>query len=244
MPSGSGELVLAYGAAVDPGVIDALARILAEPWVAPVLLTVGILGILVEIKAFAHGLAGALGVLALALFFGSHFLVGSAGGLELALLAAGVVLVVIEGVALPGMGAFGILGGLAILASIFLSLVGHPATPEAFSTAAGVLGVTLVAVMVSAWALARTIPGSSHLRRSGVMLSEATTREAGYIAAPLRAELVGSTGRALTDLRPSGTAEFAGEHLDVVADGKYIPAGSTITVVRSDGYRHVVRAEE
>ncbi len=93
--------------AVEPGVLDAIVRFLAEPWMAPVLLTVGILGILVEIKAFAHGLAGALGVLALALFFGAHFLVGAAGGIELALLAAGVVLVVIEGVALPGMGRSG-----------------------------------------------------------------------------------------------------------------------------------------
>ncbi len=229
---------------VDPGMIDAIVRFLAEPWVAPVLLTVGILGVLVEVKAFTHGLAGALGILALAVFFGSHFLVGAAGGLELALLAAGVVLVVIEGVAFPGMGAFGLIGGLAILGSIFLSLAGHPATPGSYSQAAGILGTTLVAVMVSAWALARTLPGSSRLRRSGVMLGEATSREAGYISAPTRDDLLGAGGVALTDLRPAGAAEVAGERLDVVADGKFISAGTRITVVRSDGYRHVVQPEE
>ena len=229
---------------VDPGVVDAVLRFLAEPWVAPVLLTVGILGVLVEVKAFTHGLAGALGVLALALFFGAHFLVGAAGGIELALLAGGVVLVVIEGVAFPGMGAFGIIGGLAILASIFLSLVGHPATPAAYSQAAGILGVTLIAVMVSAWALARTLPKSRHFARSGVMLGESTAREAGYISAPERDDLIGAAGVALTDLRPAGAVEVAGERVDVVADGKFIPAGSRVVVVRSDGYRHVVRPEE
>lgn len=232
------------GAAVEPGVVDAILHFLAEPWMAPVLLTVGILGILIEIKAFAHGLAGALGVLALALFFGAHFVLGAAGGIELALLAAGVLLVVIEGVALPGMGAFGVVGGLAILASVFLTLAGHGAGGPAYSQAAGLLGATLIAVMVSAWALARTLPGSTRLRRSGVMLGESMTKEAGYIAAPAREDLLGSGGVALTDLRPAGAAEFAGERLDVVADGKFIPAGTRVVVVRSDGYRHVVAPEE
>lgn len=229
---------------VDPGILTAIAQFLAQPWVAPVLLTVGILGVLVEIKAFTHGLAGALGVLALALFFGAHFLVGAAGGIELALLVAGVLLVVIEGVALPGMGAFGVLGGIAILASIFLTLAGHSVGGPAYSQAAGILGSTLIAVMVSAWAIARTLPGSARLRRSGVMLGNSTSREAGYIAAQPREELIGAGGVALTDLRPAGAAEVAGERLDVVADGKFIPAGSRVKVVRSDGYRHVVEPEE
>lgn len=230
--------------AVDPGVVEPIVRFLAEPWVAPVLLTVGILGLLVEVKAFTHGLAGALGILALTLFFASHFLIGAAGGLVLGLLIAGVVLVVIEGVAFPGMGAFGVVGALSILASIFLALAGNPATPESYSKAAGVLGTTLVAVMVSAWALARTLPKSKHLARSGVMLGESTAVEAGYIAAAPRQELVGAGGVALTDLRPAGAVEVAGERLDVVADGKFIPAGSRVVVVQSDGYRHVVRPEE
>ncbi|HEX9108801.1 MAG TPA: NfeD family protein [Longimicrobiales bacterium] len=229
---------------MDQGILDALVQFLANPWIAPVLLTVGILGVVVEIKAFTHGLAGALGVMALALFFGANFLVGAAGGIELSLLVAGVLLVVLEGVALPGMGAFGLVGGAAILASIFLTLAGHGPGGPAYSQAAGLLGATLIAVMVSAWALARTLPGSARLRRSGVMLGEATSREAGYVAAPSRNELVGEAGVALTDLRPAGAVEVAGERLDVVADGKFIPAGTRVTVVRSDGYRHVVAPEE
>jgi membrane-bound serine protease (ClpP class) len=76
------------------------------------------------------------------------------------------------------------------------------------------------------------------------MLGEATTREAGYIAAAPRADLIGAGGVAITDLRPAGAVEVAGERLDVVADGKFIPAGTRVTVVRSDGYRHVVAPEE
>jgi len=46
----------------------------------------------------------------------------------------------------------------------------------------------------------------------------------------------------VTDLRPSGAAEVGGERIDVVTEGEYVPAGSGVQVVRSDGYRHVVRS--
>jgi membrane-bound serine protease (ClpP class) len=45
----------------------------------------------------------------------------------------------------------------------------------------------------------------------------------------------------MTDLRPAGTAEINGERMDVVTEGDFVKAGATITVVRSEGFRHVVR---
>jgi membrane-bound serine protease (ClpP class) len=53
---------------------------------------------------------------------------------------------------------------------------------------------------------------------------------------------VGRDGTALTDLRPAGTARIGEERIDVVTEGEYVPQGSRVQVVRSDGYRHVVRA--
>ena len=46
---------------------------------------------------------------------------------------------------------------------------------------------------------------------------------------------------ALTDLRPAGTAPIGTERVDVVTEGEYVAQGSTVRVVRSEGYRHVVR---
>jgi len=53
--------------------------------------------------------------------------------------------------------------------------------------------------------------------------------------------LTGRGGVAFSDLRPSGIAVIDGEHVDVVSDGDYIPAGAAITIVRDEGYRRVVR---
>jgi membrane-bound serine protease (ClpP class) len=66
-------------------------------------------------------------------------------------------------------------------------------------------------------------------------------RDAGFITAPARPELVGKDGTAITDLRPSGTARIGEERIDVVTEGEYVAQGSRVQVVRSDGYRHVVR---
>jgi membrane-bound serine protease (ClpP class) len=45
----------------------------------------------------------------------------------------------------------------------------------------------------------------------------------------------------MTDLRPSGTAQIGPERVDVVTEGEYVAQGRAVRVVRSEGYRHVVR---
>ncbi|HXS25135.1 MAG TPA: NfeD family protein, partial [Gemmatimonadales bacterium] len=75
----------------------------------------------------------------------------------------------------------------------------------------------------------------------GLLLKGAGHRLDGFVTAPSRPDLVGRRGIALTDLRPSGTAGFGDERVDVVTEGEYLRQGTAVEVVRSDGYRHVVR---
>lgn len=53
--------------------------------------------------------------------------------------------------------------------------------------------------------------------------------------------LVGATGTALSDLRPSGVADIAGVRINVVTLGDYVRRGERIEVIRDDRYRRVVR---
>jgi membrane-bound serine protease (ClpP class) len=216
-------------------------RFLTHPVVAPFLLSLGFLGLLVEIKSPGVGLAGAAGVLSLALFFGSHLIIGLAGMEGLILFGVGVLLVLVEAIVLPGLGVFGILGGLAIVAGVYMSLLGGIPTGDDYTRAGMVLTMALALVLVSSWALLRRLPANRRLTRLGIFLGEETARETGYISAVRRDELVGKVGRALTDLRPSGTGIFDDERLDVVSEQEWIEAGSPIRIVASEGYRHVVR---
>lgn len=221
-----------------------VVRFFTHPMVAPLLLSIGFLGLMMEFKMPGFGLPGAAGLICLGLFFGSHYLVGLAGIEEILLPALGIVLIVIEAFVVPGFGLFGIGGILSIMASIYLSLVSSLSTQADFSTAAAILSVVVIVVLVAAWAVVRTLPRSGRFSKSGLMLGDATSKETGYISATVRDELVGIMGVALTDLRPSGAAQFGEERLDVVADSEFITAGTPVKVVRSEGYRHIVKAAQ
>ena len=59
-----------------------------------------------------------------------------------------------------------------------------------------------------------------------------------------RVELLGTTGTALTDLRPAGVARFGQDRVDVVSEGDFVPVGSTLKVLRVEGSRVTVRKVE
>jgi len=216
-------------------------RFLTHPVVAPFLLSLGFLGLLVEIKSPGIGLAGGAGVLSLALFFGSHLIIGLAGMEGLMLFGLGVALVLVEALILPGLGVFGILGGIAILAGLYMSLLGGIPTTEDYTRAGMVLTMTIGLVVASSWFLMRRLPANRRLTRLGIFLGEETGRDTGYTSSVRRDELMGKEGTAITDLRPSGTGLFDDERVDVVSEQEWIEAGSPIRIVASEGYRHVVR---
>lgn len=220
---------------------ERVVRFLTHPLVTPLLLSVGFLGLIFEVKSPGVGLPGLAGVTALGLFFGSHYILGLAGWEHVILLLVGLVLLVVEIFLVPGFTVFGLAGAVAILASIYLSMVGQLATGIDYTRAAAVLSTSMVITLVAGWAVARMLPRSSRFMQSGILLGEATRRDTGYVSVIVRSDLLGLKGVAVTDLRPAGTAEFGDERVDVVSEAGWIPAGSPIQIVRSEGYRQVVR---
>ena len=220
---------------------ERLVRFFSHPIVSPFLLTLGFLGLLTEVKTPGLGLGGAVGVVCLGLFFGSHFIIGLAGMESLLIFGLGVLLLLVEAFLLPGMGVFGILGILSVLGGIYMSLLGGLPTQADFTRAGGVLGATLLLTIVSGWILITRLPTNQRLTRVGIFLGEATTRETGYTSSVRRNELIGREGVAVTDLRPAGTGLFDDERIDVVSESEWVEAGCPIRIVNSEGYRHVVR---
>lgn len=226
---------------ISPNWAELLVRFLTHPVVSPLLLSLGMLGLIFEIKTGAFGLGGLISLGALGLFFGSHLLLGLAGWEEVLLLGVGLIALGVEVFLLPGFGVAGVLGIVLIAASVLLALIGAAPTGADVLQAAAVLTAALVVTGAVLFGWLRHLPNST--RWSGLFLRHSTQASEGFISAPQREELVGRTGVALTDLRPSGTAVFDEERLDVVTEGEFVKSGSAVTVLQSDGYRHVVRAQ-
>jgi membrane-bound serine protease (ClpP class) len=221
---------------------ESIVRFLTHPAVAPLLLSLGMLGLIVEIKTPAFGLAGIAGLTALGLFFGGHYIVGLAGLEELLLLLGGIALLAIEAFVLPGFGVAGVFGLLAVGSGVMLSMVSNLSSAADLTMAAGVLALSGIVVVIVGWALIRQIPGSGRFAKSGLMLEDQTRTSAGYSSSTARAELMGATGVAITDLRPSGTVEVGEDRIDVVAESQWITSGTRVRVLRYDGSSYVVRA--
>lgn len=225
--------------AADAQWIDLAVHFFTNPLVAPVLLALGILAILAEIKAGAHGLGLLLGFSLFGLFFGSSILLGLAGWQDVILLAVGVIALALETFVIPGFGIAGIIGLACIAVATVLAMIGPvPTWGDVVQAIAG-LGASAVLIGVVAYSWIRHLPNSG--RFAGLLLKTSVGSADGFIAAPARDDLIGRNGVAATDLRPAGTAVFDGERLDVVTEGEYLPAGARVQVVRSEGYRHVVR---
>lgn len=224
---------------IDINWAEAVVRFLTNPIVAPLLLSLGMLGLIFEIKAGHFGIGALVSVTSLGLFFGANILLGLAGWEEIILLGLGLAALGVEVFLLPGFGVAGILGLVLLGGAIVLTLVGAAPTATDFIQAGAVLGASLIITASVFIAWLRHLPNSP--RFSGLLLKSSTRQDEGFVSAPIRGDLVGKSGTAATDLRPAGVVVVGDERLDVVTEGEFISAGSSVTVVRSDGYRHVVR---
>jgi membrane-bound serine protease (ClpP class) len=203
-------------------------------------MTLGIMGIIVEIRIPGFGVPGIVGLVSLGLFFWGHTLVQLAGWEELLLVALGLILVTVEIFFIPGFGVAGILGIISLLGGFGLSLIGTGANWDAIISSLGQVALSILIAIVAALVLLRYFPRLPFGQR--LLLKTTLLSQAGYGSAPERdLGWLGKRGTAATDLHPSGIAHLNGDRVDVVSDGDFIDAGQPVEVVRVDGNRIVVR---
>ena len=219
---------------------EEVVRFLTNPIVSSLLVSIAMIGIIVEIRTPGFGIPGALGMASLGLFLWGHWIVSLAGWEEVLLLASGIVLLLVEALIIPGFGVAGVLGILAILGGFILSTVGDGSTVTALIDAAARLGVSLIVAIVASIALLRLLPKTKMGRH--LVLQTGLDASSGFTSEPVAEhELVDKLGIAMSTLRPAGIADIDGRRVDVVSDGDYIEAGEPIRVDHVDGNRVVVR---
>lgn len=211
---------------------ERIAGWLSDGTVKSLLLSVIFLAIFAEIKTAGMGIAAVIGLFAALLFFGSQWLTGVAGWLELILFVSGVFLLIVE-LYVPGFGFWGISGIVCIVGSFFLTLGGNMAAVNslAISLAVSIVGFLLVL---------RFLPSSRLWGK--LTLQESETLQDGFVSSGDYSLYLGKEGVVLSLLRPAGVMVIDGVQLDVVSEGQYIEAGTRVKVISVNGSRIVVRS--
>jgi len=227
---------------VEPNWSELLVRFLTHPIMAGLLLSIGGLALLLELRTPGLGIPGLIGVIALALYFGSHYLVHLAGNVELLLFLGGLLLIVLEVFVIPGFGAAGILGGLMLAAGLLLSRVAPHGGMGDIGRALGLLITSFFGTLVLFVLLLRYLP---QVRWMGhIVLSDSQQHSAGFHADQHEGRFSpGMIGHCMTDLRPAGTMEIEGKRVDVITAGEYIDEGARVRIVEIKGNRVVVEEQ-
>lgn len=218
---------------------EEIVRFLTNPLVSSILVTLAMLGIIIEIRTPGFGIPGAIGISCLALFLWGHSIVNLVGLEEVLLALTGLMLILVEVFIIPGFGIIGGLGILALGAALVLSLVGAGATFGALLYATGQIGFSLGIAIFLGIVFLKFLPKMPFGR--AFVLDSILDGKAGFLSEPpADLTLLEQVGVAHSTLRPAGIAEINGHRIDVISEGEFIEAGTPIKVVRVDGNRVVV----
>jgi membrane-bound serine protease (ClpP class) len=204
-----------------------LARFATSPEVSGLLLSIGVMGLIIEMQTL-HGIAGLVGVGALGLFFGTHVYAGFSDTIVIVIALAGIVAILVELHVLPGHGVPGIIGAVLLLAAILMAF-----NVAFFFVAVQSIAIAIVLSVLTIWGAQRIWPESAFMRR----VAFTGVQGADYVAAPDFGDLLGHVGHAASYLRPAGVANVDGRRIDVLTEGDFVPAGSPVRVTRVEGAR-------
>lgn len=208
-----------------------LAQILTSTYVAPLLLSIGFIGLLIEILTAGFGFGGTVSLVAFSLYFGGSILAGNAGTAVLLVFLAGIVLLLIEAFA-PGFGFPGIGGILLIIVSIVMA--SSSMTSAIISLIAALITSVIALVLILKYA-----PKSKYFDR--LTLVTEMSSDLGYVSTEGKEGLVGKEGIVISYLHPAGTVDIEGEKVDAVSEGTYVETGTRVQVIRREGRRIVVK---
>jgi len=201
----------------------------------------GTLGVVMELRTPGFGVPGIIGVICLAIFFGGHMVANPNINATYAALAffVGCGLLMVEILVIPGFGFAGISGIILMIGGI-LFIFGRSYEP---GTSVLWLSSSFILTFALGIVLFYTLPKTSAWQK--FVLTAEEKSELGYQAPPAEwNDYMGQAGRAITALRPAGTAMIGNSRVDVVTEGDFIDKDTPIKVVEVEGMRVVVRRAE
>jgi membrane-bound serine protease (ClpP class) len=219
----------------SPNWSEYIVRFLTDPIVSSLLMSIGFLGLLFELRTPGFGIGGIIGTIALLLFFGTSFIAQLANFTEVLIFLGGLTLLILEIVAIPGFGLAGIAGIGLMLWGMYKMLLGNYPTPDQIERAFIGLNIGILSGIIGVILLLRVFITSRFFQRAVPITAEE------YSVALGVETLIGQVGVTLTKCMPTGKAEFGGHHINVTTRGEHLPKGSAVEVLKVEGNTAFVR---
>lgn len=223
---------------VEQSIREKIVRLLTHPIVSPILMSLGMLGIIFELRSPGFGFPGIIGSALLTLFLLSHYVLRLVNWAEIILIFSGIVMLVVEFFVLPGFGIAGIAGILLLSVGVFKSMVPEMPNISDYLTASwGLLAFFIVMVI-------------------GVIVSyKAFVKSKAYKKVALGDEndmhmdlkfdfddsIIGEEAEVVSVLRPSGKVEYNSKIYQAITRGDYIESGEKVKIIATEGNNLIVK---
>lgn len=260
------HLGLSLVATLEPTFGQRVVQWLNSATVRGVLVTVFMVTMYLSFNTPGQGIPEAVCLTSLATLVIVPLLTGYASWIELLLVLGGVALIALEIFVLTGTLVAGITGVVSVLLGLILTFVPRelptmpgewappalpslPATWAALQTGVMVVSLALIAAVLASWWISAYLPRLPFGNRL-VLTEVAGEGGAGSVLGGGGREPwppAGAVAEAVTDLRPSGKAEFPDPDgpgvrtVQVVSDSGFVARGTRVRVVTTEGPTIVVR---
>lgn len=224
---------------------DHLIDWLTNPTVSSILLLLIIGGLYFEFQHPGIGLPLFACIIGAVLYFAPLYLDGLAQNWEILLFVIGLVLIVLEIFVVPGFGITGISGIIFLMAGLSLSLVRNNNFDFNYSGPDNILYALLRVTLTVSIAIAIGVFFGGNIfkgdRMKKLVLTEVQSSSQNILS---HQSLIGKTGTALTDLRPSGKVIINDEVMEAFADGPFIEHNEPVYVTDTRANTIVVKQQK
>ena len=219
---------------------EKIVRFLTDPVVASLLTTFGFLGILFELQSPGWGIPGFVGLACLILSLSVSYIAELATMSDMLFVFAGLGLILLEMLVIPGFGIVG-LGGIGfMLYGLYLLLLPDvPVGEEIMEQAMDGFIIGIIGAAIGLVLLIRLMMKTKFWDQ--LTSPDIQKKEDGYSNTQGWETLDGLTGVADTDLHPSGWVKIGEQRVFVVSEGGFIDQGKEIKVLSVEGNRVLVR---
>ena len=197
---------------------------ISNPYVNSLLLTIAMVGFVIEIFAPGFGVGGAISIMAFVLFFMGNMVVGNSNWYAVIIFILGIVLLGIE-ITIPGFGLTGISGIILVVLGIIFSI--------------GTLETALATCIILFMILVKA--GKKITVFKKLTLENTASSQKGYKSIEDPSVVIDQEGLTVTPLIPSGYALFNDVKMDVISERGFIDKNKNVKVSRIEGYKIYVR---